>query len=196
MTRRLHPSVARQRGFSMIEVMVSLIILLVGLLGLAGLVIASQKAESESLQRSQALLLAQDIVSRITTNSRVAGCYAFTTDTTNGTPWLGTAGSTPPACGLGSTTAYTAANADLLAWNDLLLGRTELASGAKVGGMTGARGCVWFDAATSRYMVAVAWQGGQPTSAPPTSLACGKNQFGDERLRRVVSLPVLIPNLN
>jgi len=195
MNRRQHPRSAQQ-GFSMIEVLVSMVILLVGLLGLAGLVIASQKAEAESFQRSQAILLAQDMVSRITSNSRVAGCYAITTDTSNGLPWLGTTASPPPACGLGSLAAYTAANGDLAAWGDLLLGRTETDGGAKVGAMTGARGCVWFDAASGQYMVAVAWQGSVPTSAPPATLACGKNQYGDERLRRVVSLPVLIPNLN
>lgn len=180
----------------MIEVLVSLVILLVGLLGLAGLVIASQKAEAESFQRSQAILLAQDMVSRITSNSRVAGCYAITTDTVGGAPWVGTSGATPPNCGLGTLAAYTAANADLAAWNNLLLGRTETSGSAKVGAALGARGCVWFDTTSNQYMVAVAWQGAQPTSAPPATLACGKNQYGDERLRRVVSLPVAIPNLN
>jgi type IV pilus assembly protein PilV len=196
MTPRRLPTAKSQQGFSMIEVLVSMVILLVGLLGLAGLVIASQKAEAESFQRSQAILLAQDMVSRITSNSRVAGCYAVTTDTTNGSPWLGTSAAAPPGCGLGTLAAYTAANGDLAAWGDLLLGKTETSGGAKVGGMTGARGCVWFDATAGQYMVAVAWQGRQLTSAPAATLACGKNQYGDERLRRVVSLPVLIPNLN
>lgn len=195
MTGRTQAS-ASQRGFSMIEVLVSLVILLVGLLGLAGLVVASQKSESESLQRSQAIQMTQDMVSRITSNSRVAGCYAITTDTINGAPWLGTSAATPPNCGLGTLTAYTTANSDLMAWGSLLLGRTEVNAGAQVGGIVGARGCVWFDTASSQYMVAVAWQGAQPTSAPPAALACGKGQYGDERLRRVVSLPVIIPNLN
>lgn len=195
MTRH-RSSRASQQGFSMIEVLISFIILLVGLLGLAGLMIASQRAEAESFQRSQAILLAQDMVSRLTSNSRVAPCYAFTTDLTNGAPWLGTAGATPASCGIGTLAAYTAANADLAAWGNLLLGSTETNSGAKVGGMTGARGCVWFDTTSNQYMVAVAWQGAQATSAPPAALPCGKNQYGDERMRRVVSLPVLVPNLN
>lgn len=187
---------ANQQGFSMIEVLISFIILLVGLLGLAGLMIAGHRAEGESFQRSQAILMAQDMVGRITSNSRVATCYAFTTDLTNGAPFVGTAGSTPPSCGFGTLAAYTAANADLTAWRDLLLGATETDGGVKVGGMAGARGCVWYDTTNSQYMVAVAWQGTQATSAPPAALSCGKNQYGDERMRRVVSLPVLVPNLN
>lgn len=196
MTSRRSLTSVGQRGFSMIEVLVSLVILLVGLLGLAGLVIVSQKAEAESFQRAQAILLAQDMVSRMTTNPRVAACYAITTDTSNGAPWLGTSAATPPNCGLGSLGAYTAANNDLVAWGDLLLGSTETSGTVKVGGMLGARGCVWFDSVSKQYLVGVAWQGSQPTGAPPSTLACGKNQYGDERLRRVVSLPVLIPNLN
>ncbi|GAC1389252.1 MAG: hypothetical protein NVSMB34_00080 [Variovorax sp.] len=179
----------------MIEVLISFIILLVGLLGLAGLMVSSQRAEAESFQRSQAILIAQDMVSRLTSNSRVASCYAFTTDMTNGAPWVGTTGTTPPLCGLGTYAAYTAANGDLAAWSGLLLGGTESSSGVKVGAMTGARGCVWFNATNSQYMVAVAWQGVLATSAPPATLPCGKNQYGDERMRRVVSLPVQVPNL-
>ena len=42
----------RQEGFSMIEVLVTMVILMLGLLGLAGLMIASQRAEVEAYQRA------------------------------------------------------------------------------------------------------------------------------------------------
>ena len=61
-----------------------MIILLVGLLGLAALMTNSQKAEAESYQRAQALLLLQDMVGRINANRAVAGCYAVTTDASTG----------------------------------------------------------------------------------------------------------------
>ena len=66
-----------------------MVILLVGLLGLAALMTSSQKAESESYQRAQALLLLQDMVERINANRAVAACYAITTDPSAGTPYLG-----------------------------------------------------------------------------------------------------------
>ncbi len=78
----------RQTGLTLVEVLVSVVILLVGLLGLAALMTNSQKAESESYQRAQALLLLQDMVGRINANRAVAACYAIT-DATAGTPFLG-----------------------------------------------------------------------------------------------------------
>ncbi|MFZ2387079.1 MAG: type IV pilus modification protein PilV [Polaromonas sp.] len=193
-------SLRSQVGFSMIEVMVSLVILLLGLLGLVGLIVTSQRAETESYQRAQALLLLQDMVGRINANRRVAPCYAITTDVTNGAPAMGTGSTVAPSCGLGSVQAYTLANSDLTAWNNLLLGTTETVSVSNVvsnaGAMVGARGCVSVDAVTGIYWVTVAWQGIAPTAAPVSSLTCGKNLYGNEQLRRVVSMPVQIANLN
>ena len=62
-----------------------LFILLVGLLGLAGVMISSQRAELESYQRVQGLIILQDIVGRINANRNVAACYAFTTNAAAGT---------------------------------------------------------------------------------------------------------------
>lgn len=182
-------------GFSMIEVLVTLVILLLGLLGLVGMMLMSQRAEMESYQRSQALLLLQDMVSRINVNRKVAPCYAFTTDPVGGSPFLGT-GSSPtlPTCSLGSVQQYTLANSDFTAWDDLLKGSSEKAGGAGLGAMIGARGCVSFDG--SSYLVSVAWMGGSKTAAPPAGLGCGSGLYGDEAQRRVVSANVQIANLN
>lgn len=195
MKNRIH-SLRVQTGFSMIEVMVSLMILLLGLLGLVGLIVTSQRAQTESYQRAQALLLLQDMAGRINANRRVASCYVMTTDTTNGMPAMGTGSTVVPACGLGSVRAYTLANSDLTAWNNLLLGATETVSGSNAGAMVGARGCISIDAVAGIYLVTVAWQGIVPTTAPVSGLTCGKNLYGNEQLRRVVSMPVQIANLN
>lgn len=187
---------ARQHGFSMVEVMVSLVILLLGLLGLAGLMLTSQRAETESYQRAQALLLLQDMAGRINTNRRVGACYVVTTDTTSGAPYLGTGGTLPPGCALGALPANNLANSDLSAWNNLLAGAGETVSGNNAGVMVGARGCISFDTTSNTYLLSVAWQGIVPTTAPISGLNCGKGLYGNEQLRRVVSLPVQIANLN
>ncbi|GAC1409604.1 MAG: hypothetical protein NVSMB6_09580 [Burkholderiaceae bacterium] len=189
-------SIQVQSGFSMIEVMVSLVILLLGLLGLVGLILTSQRSESESYQRSQALLLLQDMAGRISANRRVAACYAITTDTVNGAPYLGKGSTLTPSCGSGTTEANTLAINDLTAWNNLLTGTAETLGGSNVGAMIGARGCVSFDTTTSVYMVSIAWQGIAATTAPPTNLACGMGLYGDERLRRAVSMNLQFANLN
>ena len=185
-----------QSGFSMIEVMVSLVILLLGLLGLVGLILVSQRAEAESYQRSQALLLLQDMVGRLNANRRVAACYVITTDTVNGAPFLGNGSTLPSACGFGTTQANALADSDLTSWSGLLSGASETLGNSNVGAMVGARGCVSFDITTGLYLVSVAWQGIAITKAPDTSITCGRNQYGDEAKRRVVSMNVQIVNLD
>lgn len=193
----------------MVEVLVTLVLLMVGLLSMAGLLVQSQRSELESYQRAQALLLLQDMVGRINANRNVASCYAFTTSS-NGTPNLGTGGTMPPACAFGTATQNALVTSDLTAWNALLLGSTETtASMSNAGTLIGARGCVSYDATTEVndstgvpipgsgvYTVVVAWQGHNDTFAPVTSaqpaLNCGQNQYGAETKRRIVSLTIRI----
>nr|WP_311528144.1 type IV pilus modification protein PilV [uncultured Ralstonia sp.] len=184
-----------QRGFGLIETLITLIVLLVAMLGLVGLLLATQRAEAETYQRSQALILLQDMVDRINANRTAAGCYAITTDTVNGAPYLGTGAGAIPPCSLGTLQAYTLANSDLAAWSNLLAGAAEV-RGSNVGAMIGARGCVSFDQTSGVYLVSVAWQGKAPTSAPVSGLSCGKSLYGNEAQRRVVSATLQIANLN
>ena len=54
-----------QRGVGLIEVLISLVVIAIGLLGLAALQGKAQKAELESYQRSQALILVQDLYGQV-----------------------------------------------------------------------------------------------------------------------------------
>lgn len=171
----------------MLEVLVSLVIILLGLLGLAGLIVRSNQAEMESYQRVQALALVQDMADRINANRKVASCYS---DGATGIK-LGTGAAAPAACGSGSAQEQARADADLDAWNKLLLGSAEQAADAsKVGAMIGARGCIDFVAADQAYVVSVAWQGLGTTKEPVNT--CGLNDYGDDKLRRVVTSTVRI----
>ena len=121
----------------MIEVLVSLVILMVGLLGLVGVMIQSQRAQVESYQRVQALLLVQDMASRLNSNKAVASCYVSA-------GFLGTGGFTVPAssaCAVaGATTEQKERVAqDLTEWRDLLLGSAERSGRDKVGAVLGAQ---------------------------------------------------------
>lgn len=179
-----------QAGSTLIEVLVSLVILMIGLLGLVGVMIQSQRSQVESYQRVQALMLVQDLASRMSANKVVASCYVIPT-------FVGTGNSVVPlasACAVATATADQKARAesDLTEWRDLLLGSAELSPGASpVGAVLAARGCVTKDAVSNLYQVSVAWQGAGTTVAPPAGIPCGQGQYGaDDSVRRAVSVTV------
>src|SRR5258708_16031951 len=110
----------------------------------------------------------QDRADRRATTRKAGGCYAVTTSTSSGTPYLGTSATAATACaaGVGTTATRATAQTDLQAWNDALVGAAELSGTDKVGGVLGARGCITFNATTNAYRVAVAWQGMAAPVAP------------------------------
>ena len=57
-----------QRGFSMLEVLISLVVISVGLLGLAGLQATSLKTNNNAYERTQATILAHDMLDRMQSN--------------------------------------------------------------------------------------------------------------------------------
>lgn len=59
----------RQQGFSLIEVLVSLLIMAIGALGVAGLQVISLQQNRDALYRAEANQLANDILDRIRVNS-------------------------------------------------------------------------------------------------------------------------------
>ncbi len=68
---------SKQHGFTMIEVLVTMVIMAVGLLGLAGLQATSLKNNESAYQRSQAAQMAYDMLDRMRVNSAgvAAGSY-------------------------------------------------------------------------------------------------------------------------
>lgn len=193
----------RSAGFTMLEVLISLLIAVFGLLGLIGLQTQAQVTEFESYQRAQALVLVNDMADRIAfnratdANGYVIGwrCYTYSSDPQR---YLGTGNTVAAACADASVTGdpKTRADADLVAWNDLLQGASETvtASGTRVGGLLGARGCITRNAATGVIRVSVAWQGMAPTVASADT--CATTQYGaNDALRRVVFTEVVVPVL-
>jgi type IV pilus assembly protein PilV len=175
-----------ERGASLIEVLVTIVILAAGLVGLVGLQARLQVLEFESYQRSQALLLLQDMVSRIDLNRRAADAYEGQSVVAGSCPSVGS----------------TVASQDLAQWCGALEGAGEQSSsGQSVGAMLGGRGCI--SQAGGAYLVTVAWQGVSPLSSPPSSVTCGQGLYqcagsgsSDERCRRVVTAVVGIASLS
>ncbi len=147
-------------------------------------------------------MLLQDMVTRIEGNRANAPAYV-TGDT-------GITGYTATTTPLG-TIAYdfvscdpTAPTADLdrCVWGQLLAGGNERIDNANAGVLVGAMGCIHeMDAFNRIYAVTIAWQGASPGAAPivdngfaPTG--CGRDQFGNENQRRLMSTLLRIGTLN
>lgn len=180
------------KGFTLIEVLVALVIFLVGVLGIAGLVVRTLQQETESYQRVQSLILLQNMVDRVNANRQVASCYS--NSSTGRT--LGTGVTTIAACGTGTAAQRAQADEDIQQWDSLLKGAAEQKSdNSNVGAVIGARGCITLvDASQNIYRITVAWQGLGSTVAPANS--CGQNLYGNEALRRTVSAVVRIGDLS
>ncbi len=196
--RRIGP--IAQGGFTLVEVLVTMIILAIGLLGLAGLQARIHVLQMESYQRAQALVLLKDMADRIAANRNYAGAYA-------------TAAPAPHGVGTDSTSCAasgsTRAAQDISDWCNALQGASETASGSSVGSLVGGRGCVE-SLGNGLYLVTVAWQGLAPISAPPSGsngtfgVDCGLNLYNGgtgssctgDLCRRTVTTLVTISTLS
>ena len=63
-------------GFSLVEVLIALVIMSVGMLGIAGLYVHSMQAGRTSMFRHHAVTLAGDVADRIRANPRAGATYA------------------------------------------------------------------------------------------------------------------------
>jgi type IV pilus assembly protein PilV len=175
-----------QRGTSLVEVLVTMVILAIGLLALAGLQARLHVLQIESYQRAQALILLRDMTTRLSNNRYDAPSYVTATP-------LGTGAACP-------TATATRQEADRVEWCNDIIGASESLGGGNVGSMVGGRGCIE-DLGGNEFLIAVAWQGLAPISAPPASVTCGVNSYDggtqcvNDRCRRVVTTVVQIPNL-
>jgi len=185
----------KQSGGSLIEILVTLVILMIGLLGLIGLLVQSQRSQMESYQRVQALIMLDDMVNRINANRKGATSYVTSSSVSSSAQFLGTSRTfTLPGCSEPTTTVAARAACDLNEWDQLLLGSAETMASNKAGGILGARGCVELVAA-GVYRVSVTWQGNSKTVAP-AGISCATGQYGDDTLRRGVSVDVQITSLS
>lgn len=75
MTKHSFTSRPLQAGFTLVEVLVALIVLSIGMLGIAALYLDTLRASRQALVRTQAVTLAADIADRIRSNRTTANAY-------------------------------------------------------------------------------------------------------------------------
>ena len=201
----------RERGFTLIEVMVTVLLLAVGLLGLLGMQTRASAAEFESYQRGQAIALARDMQARLlSARGIVPGYLDPRISSLDGSIWVGSgdgASTFADADGncqqpiAGDLASFAAAQA--CAWGRELQGASMSDGTGAIGAMTGARGCLirieppQQNALADVYVVIV-WQGIEPRTDPaadaPAARCASNVDFGAGQ-RRGISMRVLVPDL-
>lgn len=197
----------RSRGVSLIEVLVSLVILSLGVLAVVGLQLVSKRNNADAGQRTIAAQLAYDMAERMRANASTASLPGYligTSDAPAGARYAPT--DTAPAACTTSTPCNPAATVvrDLYDWEQALEGAAEGGTSGLVSPLACIEQTTNDGGGDGIYTITIAWRG---TVAIPvaggTCSACGcKGQqgnpataplYGDaDEYRRSLSLPIYI----
>src|SRR3569833_4040642 len=121
----------RQRGFTMLEVLISVVVLSIGLLGIAGLQAPGQRNNHSAYLRSQATALAYDMIDRMRANQAgvTSGAYTAINTTTN---TYANPGSLTSGCSTAQMAQY-----DMYEWQTQLTARLPSGNGSVAGNGAG-----------------------------------------------------------
>ena len=182
-----------QRGFSLIEMLVALVVFSVGLLAIAGLQTMSKQANFEALQRTMASQIAYGLLEDMRVNGDAINTYVGAGELGDGSR----GGEPAPNCSGGSicSAAQKAAH-DLWFWEQVLDGNQEMSGNAGAGGLVMPTLCIGGPAAGGAgiYTVTVAWRGTASMNNANAS-ACGSagGDYGNgNEFRRILQVPTYI----
>ena len=201
---------ARYSGFTLIEVLVTFVILAVGVLGIVSLLSVSKTSEYEAMQRARAVTMADGMLERIRNNPGGLADYITGLEESDA---IGCDPDSDPecpseepdpncrttACGPGDLAAH-----DLWAWEQVLDGTSVTvtnadASTTPVAGLTDPKGCITFQpwgdwVRSGQLSVLLQWRGlQQSTDGVATGEdACGGDEPGTDKYRRQVTVSTFV----
>jgi len=181
-------TIYRQTGFSLVEVLVTLVITTIALLSSVSMQMLSKRAVYDSSQRTTAAHLAGDLFNRMRSNSSVLVSYLPV-----GTIGSGTLGAAPAinclAPGVVCTDAQMA-GFDLWQWEQHIDGQLETAGGNATGGLNAAVACITgpVGGGSGNYTLAIAWRGMTGLSDPAgNNCGAGSGFYGNSNeYRRIL----------
>lgn len=167
-----------QTGYLLVEVLVSMLIITVGVVGIAKLQHVSKSSNAQAVQRTIASHLTDNLIERIRTNAGGIDTY-FPSDST--LVLTGSTSAPSTLCTAGNVcTAAQLATFDIWEWEQNLIGAFETASGVATGGLVNPIVCLQRPAGggDGQYHIAIAWHSQsrleqQPVVANANASSCG-----------------------
>ncbi|MEP5766484.1 MAG: type IV pilus modification protein PilV [Halieaceae bacterium] len=184
----------KQSGFSLVEVMVSVLVTSVSVLGVAGMQVTSKRAGYEAIQRTTATAMTTDMLERMRSNPHALDNYIAAQlggGTITAEPVPRCTNNTTDAC-----TDVQLASRDLWEWEQALDGNDETreVSGSDVatGGLLNPTGCIAVSG--GEVTVTVAWQGQEALSNPGgNTCGAGLSRYGSaDEQRQLLSVSTFI----
>lgn len=196
------PTGTAEQGLSLIEILIALVVLSVGLLGMAGLQGISKQANFEAYQRTLATHLVDGMIERIKANPTDAANYQTGNSGVDSPLGGATIKNEPtPVCGGGNicTNAELRIH-DLWSWEQMIDGAmVQDPNNNSVGGLFNPQGCIIHTAETGkvntgRVTVILTWGGLIETSdaVDAGGTACGGANANSDRSRRQVSVSTYV----
>ncbi len=197
MMKVAEPAMRRMTGVGLIEVLVTLVVFSLGMLSLAALQGVAKQANFDALQRTNASLMAYDLLERMRTNKAALASYVNTGDLGGGTQTINSQ-TVSLACRNAALpcTKEQIADDDLTQWESMLDGNMEMRGNEATGGLVGPTVCVNGPVAggSGAYTVVIAWRGVTAMrNAPVDPCGTGLGRYGDnDELRRVMVVQTFI----
>lgn len=154
---------SKQQGVGLVEVLVALMVFSMGMLGIASLQIITKRSSFEAQQRQEAVLIANDMISRIKnsglTPAQIKTKYDGKDFSAATTPATTTVNCLTTNCNVDQLVVY-----DLISWHKNIYGNSIVIgsglSSRNISGLASAKGCIDVSEAsskTTKVTVTVAW---------------------------------------
>lgn len=183
-----HSSNIRQSGNTLVEVLVTVVIVSVALLASIGLQLQSKRSNFDSAQRTTAAHLAEDMLERMRANPRGLIDYTLAGEIGGGS--LGADPADDCALPEANCSPEGLAGYDLWQWEQLLDGAFQESAAGATGGLAFPVACITGPAfgGNGVYEVAIAWRGMTETvDSAADDCGAGSGDYGDgDAYRRVL----------
>lgn len=190
----------RPSGFALVEVLVSVFVFAIGMLGIGALQLISKQAGAEASQRTIAASLAFELLERMRLNnhSHITAPSPLATYVANGAS-LSAQMDGVTNCTTTNCNPYQLADFDLHRVFGAALGATETRNGQNVGGLVDPTLCVTGpgDGESGAYQVTITWRGKTAMRDGHPDNACGSGSYGaNNEFRRILVLQTYLPHVD